>query len=173
MKKRDVTFISGGARSGKSSYALQLVENYKNKVFVATAEAFDDEMQDRIRAHREERGDAFACVETPLDPAQAFGQMPAGTEAVLIDCLTVWLGNLMHHEQIDSLDCPQIHAFLEVISDPPCDVVIVSNEVGMGIVPHDSVSRKYRDLAGALNQRVAALADQAWLVVSGIPLKLK
>jgi len=170
-----VLYVTGGARSGKSSFALQLAARYKHKVFLATAEPFDDEMQSRIGKHQAERGEQFITVEEPLYLGRALSHLPAGTDVVLLDCLTVWAGNLMYYaegkgeEQVEQ----QIELFLEVLRQPPCDLILVSNEVGMGIVPDNALARSFRDLAGIINQRVAAIASEAYLLCSGISIKLK
>ncbi len=170
-----VLYVTGGARSGKSSFALQLAARYKHKVFLATAEPFDDEMRSRIGKHQAERGEQFITVEEPLYLGRALSQLPAGTDVVLLDCLTVWAGNLMYYaegkgeEHVEQ----QIELFLEVLRQPPCDLILVSNEVGMGIVPDNALARSFRDRAGIINQRVAAIASEAYLLCSGISIKLK
>jgi adenosylcobinamide kinase / adenosylcobinamide-phosphate guanylyltransferase len=171
-----VIYVTGGARSGKSAYALELAAargGRQGKVFLATAEAFDDEMSERIGLHRQERGDGFTTVEEPLYLDRALRKLPEGTSVVLLDCLTVWLGNMMHHFSESSDMEARIAALLEVLSDPPCDIILVSNEVGMGIVPENAMARRFRDLAGTINRRVAERAHQAYLLCSGIPLVLK
>ncbi|MFZ2633131.1 MAG: bifunctional adenosylcobinamide kinase/adenosylcobinamide-phosphate guanylyltransferase [Desulfosalsimonadaceae bacterium] len=172
MKNR-LTLITGGCKSGKSRYALKVAESFDRKVFIATAQAFDGEMKDRIKNHRAERGDDFTTIEEPLDLAGALGAIPSDTRIVIIDCITVWLGNLMHYQQMDRVDCLPVEAFLNILRQPPCHVVVVSNEVGMGLVPVDGMSRVYRDMAGALNQRIAALSDNVFFVVSGLALPLR
>ena len=170
-----IVYVTGGARSGKSSFALQLAEPYVKRVFLATAEPFDSEMQLRIGKHQEERGQQFTTVEEPLYLAQALCNLPAGTEVVLLDCLTVWTGNLMHYfeEKGEGEIDKQIDLFLDVLCQPPCDIILVSNEVGMGIVPEHALARRFRDRAGLINQKVASRATEAWLLCSGVPLKLK
>jgi adenosylcobinamide kinase / adenosylcobinamide-phosphate guanylyltransferase len=168
-----VTLITGGGRSGKSRWALEMTKSCSRKVFIATAEAFDHEMARRIARHQAERVDAFVTVEEPLRLAHALANVPADTEAVVIDCITVWLGNLMHYENISDTCCPPVDRFLNQLASPSWDVVIVTNEVGLGLIPGDAMSRAYRDLAGSVNQKLAALADAVYLVVSGTPLKLK
>ena len=171
----DIYYVTGGARSGKSSFALQLAAPYVKRVFLATAETFDDEMRQRIGKHREERGEQFTTVEEPVALDRALRQLPEGTDVVLLDCLTVWTGNLMHYgegkgdEEIEK----QIGLFLDALRHPPCDIILVSNEVGMGIVPENAMARRFRDIAGIINQRVASLATEAWLLCSGMPLRLK
>jgi adenosylcobinamide kinase / adenosylcobinamide-phosphate guanylyltransferase len=171
----DIYYVTGGARSGKSSFALQLAAPYVKRVFLATAEPFDDEMQQRIGKHREERGEQFTTVEEPIALDRALRQLPEGTDVVLLDCLTVWTGNLMHYAEgkgAGEIEM-QIECFLEALRHPPCDIILVSNEVGMGIVPENVMARRFRDIAGIINQRVASLATEAWLLCSGLPLRLK
>ena len=169
----EVIYVTGGARSGKSSYALRLAESYERRVFLATAEAFDGEMQRRIDKHREEREGPFTTVEEPLFIDRALRNLPEGTSVVLLDCLTVWLGNLMHHLGTEAAISERIDALLDVLQTPPCDIILVSNEVGMGIVPENAMAREFRDLAGTLNRKVAERATQAYLLCSGLPLVLK
>ncbi len=170
-----IVYVTGGARSGKSSYALHLAAPYNNRVFLATAEPFDGEMELRIQKHREERGKQFTTIEEPLTLDRALRELPEGTEVVLLDCLTVWAGNLMHYaeERGEGEIDQQIERFLEVLRHPVCDLILVSNEVGMGIVPENAMARRFRDVAGIINQRVASLATEAWLLCSGLPLRLK
>jgi len=168
-----IIYVTGGARSGKSSFALRLALPYEKKVFVATAEPFDDEMRQRICKHQDERGKQFITLEEPLYPERALENLPAGTDVVLFDCLTVWAGNLMHYLEEDGMINERIILFLEVLCSLPCDIILVSNEVGMGIVPENAVSRRFRDIAGIINQKVASVATEAYLLCSGLPLRLK
>ena len=172
--KKHVLLVTGGSRSGKSTYALNRALEAKNpRAFIATAEAFDSEMEDRIQRHKDERGDTFFSIEEPVDLAGAIRGIAEGTSVVLIDCLTVWLGNLMHKNGVQSEPYSEVYELLEVLKNPPCDLVIVTNEVGSGIIPHDAMTRTYRDHAGWLNQDVAKVADEVVLVACGLPLKLK
>ncbi len=168
-----VYYVTGGARSGKSSYALRLAEPYLHRVFLATAEAFDGEMQARIDRHRQERGSTFETLEEPVFIDRALRNLPAGTDVVLVDCLTVWLGNMMHYLQGQDAIDQRVDALLAVLADPPCDLIFVSNEVGLGIVPENAMARDFRDLAGTLNRLVAERATHAWLMCSGLPILLK
>jgi adenosylcobinamide kinase / adenosylcobinamide-phosphate guanylyltransferase len=171
---KTVTYISGGSRSGKSSHALELASTFAGrKAFIATAQALDDEMCERIRKHQQDRSDQFLTVEEPLDLAATLARLPSEVEVAVIDCLTLWLSNLMHYHGDGKESFPEIEAFLHALDDPGCTLIIVSNEVGMGIVPANELSRRFRDLAGRLNQQVAAKADRALVVISGIPLVLK
>jgi adenosylcobinamide kinase / adenosylcobinamide-phosphate guanylyltransferase len=172
------TLITGGARSGKSRYALGLSAPYARPAFIATAEPFDDEMRARIERHREERDRRWTVIEEPVHLAAAFQRLPAGTQFVVVECLTSWLGNLVHRHG-DSLasrepgGIEEVAAFLDSLDRPPCPVVLVTNEVGMGIVPVNALARAFADLTGRLNQAVAARADRVVLMVSGLPLVLK
>jgi len=169
-----VTLVTGGARSGKSAHALSLALRREGKrAFIATAEAFDDEMRERIETHRRERGGAFLTAEEPLDPARALRSLPGDVTVALVDCLTVWLGNLMHRDGAVDDTCPQVVSLMEFLKDPPFGLVIVTNEVGMGIVPQNDAARRFRDLAGRVNRESAALADEVILMVCGIPVTVK
>jgi adenosylcobinamide kinase/adenosylcobinamide-phosphate guanylyltransferase len=169
----EVIYVTGGAKSGKSDFGRRLAEPYERRVFLATAEAFDDEMRERIGRHQSERTGRFTTIEEPLFIDQALRKLPQGTEVVIIDCLTVWLGNLMHYLGDDLAIFSQIDAFLNVLKSPPCNIILVSNEVGMSIVPDNAISRRFRDLAGTLNRRVAECSTRAYLLCSGLPLVLK
>ncbi len=169
-----VLLVTGGGRSGKSRYALARASAYGRKGFVATAEAFDDEMRLRIAKHQAERGDTFRTVESPVALAEGIRSLAGQVDVVVVDCLTVWLGNLMHKQapMIDGIHDALAH-LLDLLADPPLDVILVTNEVGLGIIPGDAMTREYRDLAGIMNQRVAAVAAEVVLVVCGLPLVLK
>jgi len=171
--KYHVTLVTGGSRSGKSACALSLAEAHAPRAFIATAEALDEEMSARIARHRQERGGRFITVEEPLDLAGALRSLPSGTQVALVDCLTVWLGNLLHKYGASDEYYAEIRDFLDLIEDPPAHVILVANEVGWGIVPSDAVTRSFRDMAGWLNQDVARRAGTVILTVCGIPLTLK
>ena len=168
-----VTLITGGARSGKSRYALDLAKGVEKKSFIATATPSDDEMQKRIARHREERSHAFRTVEAPVDLAGAIQSIRSSTEVAVVDCLTVWLGNLTHRHGISENSYPEVGALLKILEAPPLELIIVSNELGMGLVPATEVGRHFRDLAGQVNQAVAQRADRVFFMVSGIPLITK
>lgn len=173
-----ISLITGGARSGKSRYALALAGRHARPAFVATAEPFDDEMRARIERHRQERDGRWLAVEEPVDLAGALQRLPAGTEIAVVDCLTVWLGNLVHRQGERALDeapesLEEVAAFLATLADPPCPLVLVTNEVGMGIVATNALARTFTDLSGRLNQAVAARAQRVVLMVCGLPLALK
>lgn len=170
-----ITLVTGGARSGKSDYALKLALEAPERgpVFVATAEAFDDEMRQRIEKHRRERPATMQTVEAPIDLAGALRTLPSGTGLAVVDCLTVWMSNLMHHLGADRNEFPPVQELRKLLEQPPCDLVFVTNEVGLGIVPENAMARRFRDLAGALNRAVAARADRVIFMVCGIPMQAK
>lgn len=170
---KNVTLITGGCRSGKSRYAQEAARSYRSKVFVATAEAIDDEMRERIARHKAERAESFVTVEAPIDPAKAIRALEAVPEVVVLDCLTVWLGNLLHRDGPGAETFPEVNALLDLLAAPPCDLILVGNEVGLGIVPETPLARRFRDLAGFLNQEGAKRANRVVFMVSGLPLLLK
>lgn len=168
-----ITLITGGSRSGKSRYALNLTGDKIRKAFIATAEPFDKEMRERIFRHQKDRDESFLTIEEPLDLSKALYSLPPDIEVAIIDCLTVWLGNLMHRSEKNSCVFPEVTSFLEALKDFPCDLIIIANEVGMGIIPSNKLARHFIDVAGELNQSVAHLADQVILMVSGFPITVK
>lgn len=170
-----ITLITGGARSGKSSFALSLgLQHYSKRAFVATAVPFDQEMKERVSRHRKERGDQFHTIEEPLELARVLADLPSGTEVGIVDCLTVWLGNLYHHFQDKEEEVRvQVDVFLSHLDRPVCDLLLVTNEVGWGIVPENPLARSFRDMAGYVNRSVAQKAACAYLLCCGIPLALK
>jgi adenosylcobinamide kinase/adenosylcobinamide-phosphate guanylyltransferase len=171
----NITLITGGARSGKSSFALSLgIKNYSKRAFIATAVPFDQEMKERVSRHRQERGDQFHTIEEPIELPRVLTALPDGTEVGIVDCLTVWLGNLYHQfQEEEEAVGVQVDAFLDHLDHPVCDLILVTNEVGWGIVPENSLARSFRDRAGYLNRSVARKAAHAYLLCCGIPLPLK
>jgi adenosyl cobinamide kinase/adenosyl cobinamide phosphate guanylyltransferase len=164
-----LTFVLGGARSGKSRYAESLVAALPAPwIYVATAEAGDDEMRARIAAHRARRGADWRTIEAPRDLRGALAA--CGNAPALLDCLTLWLSNLMLAEADIEAEIKGLVAALAAAAAP---VVVVANEVGSGIVPEFPLGRKFRDLQGTLNQRIAARADRVVLMVAGLPLLIK
>jgi len=171
--RKRVTLVTGGSRSGKSKHALELAASYENKVFVATAEATDDEMRRRIELHLLERDASYLTVEEPVDLAVALESLPKKTEVAVVDCITVWLGNLFYREKFDDGTCAEIDAFLDLLDAPPFHLILVTNEIGMGIIPADSATRQFRDSAGSINQLLAERAHEVILVVCGLALRVK
>ncbi len=166
-------FVLGGARSGKSSFALKQGKGKSPRVFVATGEPFDQEMAARIRKHQQSRGKGWITKEVPINLADWLVDEGADYPIVVVDCLTLWLNNLLRSKVRASRILSHIRKLLQAIRSCPTQVVMVSNELGMGLVPGDSVSREFRDLAGRMNQVVAAEADEVHFLVSGIPLRVK
>ena len=170
---KEIVLITGGARSGKSQYAEQRVRELgTRRLYVATAEAKDDEMSERIAAHQKRRGDEWTTIEEPLELAAALLAQRDRTDCALVDCLTLWLSNLLlrRDEKYAQEKCGEL-----VLALPQLDfhVVLVTNEVGWGIVPDNPLGRQFRDLAGWANQRMAAAATEVVLTVAGVPMIVK
>lgn len=184
-------FILGGARSGKSAYALKLAESIHGKrLYLATAETLDEEMTERIKKHKRERGNNWTTIEEPIrvadvirknnppsSPLRKGGQ--GGFNVILLDCLTLWISNLMH-EKTGAMGKGQgasieriIEKFVSACKSSRVNIIIVSNEVGMGIVPDNPLARQFRDIAGHANQKIAQAADEMYFVAAGIPVKIK
>ncbi len=165
------TLVLGGARSGKSTYAEGLSAGHEGPlVYIATAEAYDGEMTTRIAAHVARRGEAWRTVETPIALTDAIAEAGGPGHFLLVDCLTLWLTNLIlgEHDVADHTT-----RLLDAIAACEAKLVLVSNEVGLGIVPENALARRFRDEAGILNQKVAAAVDSVVLVSAGLPLTLK
>lgn len=166
-----VTLVLGGARSGKSRHAEAMVEEAAaNGLYIATAAAGDGEMASRIRHHRERRGPFWTTVEEPLHLAHAIEAHALPGRPILVDCLTLWLSNLMLEGRAVEAETERLAATLAETTVP---VVLVANEVGQGIVPENALARAFRDQAGRLNQRMAALADRVLMMVAGLPVTVK
>ncbi|HEY6255324.1 MAG TPA: bifunctional adenosylcobinamide kinase/adenosylcobinamide-phosphate guanylyltransferase [Xanthobacteraceae bacterium] len=164
-----LTLVLGGARSGKSRYAEALITALPSPwIYVATGQALDAEMAARIAAHRARRGAGWTTVEAPRELTATLAEH--ATAPVLVDCLTLWLSNLMMADAAIDQEVDRLVAALAKASAP---VVLVANEVGFGIVPDNALARRFRDLQGALNQRIAAQADRVVLVVAGLPVFVK
>lgn len=172
---KGLVFIVGGARSGKSAHALGRAAICQGrKVYIATAQALDSEMSARIDAHRAERGEGWETVEEPLDVAAVIAGLGEGAgSAIVIDCLTLWLSNLLHSGMDDEKIKEAVDALAAACIGSPSVVIAVSNEVGLGLVPENPLARRFRDLSGWMNQKMALRSAEAWFVASGIPLKLK
>ena len=179
-KKQRLIYVSGGCRSGKSAYAQTLAESLPGRhAYLATCPRIDDEMDMRIDRHQQERaGRGWETIEEPvaLDQAVLNAQ---DVDVILVDCLTLWVNNLLyvaeqHQQELTEADIePHCHKFVNACRQGQQTVIVVSNEVGMGLVPENPLSRRYRDLIGRCNQLVAKAADEAIFMVSGLPLRLK
>jgi adenosylcobinamide kinase/adenosylcobinamide-phosphate guanylyltransferase len=172
-----LTLILGGARSGKSRFAQSLCRDAATIVYVATARVEDAEMRERVERHKTERPAHWHTIEEPLNLVDAVRGISPATQVILIDCLTVWLSNLMWamREQPASAVENAIYRMLDGLVDAAgnTEIVAVSNEVGSGVVPESDVGRLFRDLQGLLNQRAAALAERVFLTVAGIAIPIK
>ena len=165
-----VILITGGARSGKSTHAEKRARGFpRQPIYIATAEALDTEMEARIAKHRARRGNGWIEREVPLNLVSALVASDGGG-ARLVDCLTLWLSNLMHAGR-DWED--EVNALAATLINLKSPVVLVTNEVGLGIVPDNALARSFRDAAGIMNQTIAAVADEVEFVVAGLPMKLK
>ncbi len=171
MTQARSTLILGGARSGKSTYAEGLAQRHEGAlVYIATAQAYDGEMTDRIAAHVARRGPAWHTVEEPLELAGAIAAADKDNSFILVDCITLWLSNLLLGEH----DIPDHSArLLEAVRACESTLVLVSNEVGLGIVPENALARRFRDEAGVINQKLAQVAQRVVLVTAGLPQQLK
>lgn len=166
-----ITLVTGGCRSGKSRYAQALAESLApSRVMLATAEAFDDEMRDRISRHQSDRDETWRTIESPIDIGAHLDQ-PG--EVVLVDCLTLWVSNHLCNEVSDADMEAASRALVARLQQVTGPVVLVTNEVGMGIVPMNALARRFRDHTGFLSQRIAEVADRVVLTVAGIPMVIK
>lgn len=165
--------ILGGARSGKSALAERLVtQTGLSRVYIATSQALDGEMQKRIDLHRQQRGENWLLVEEPLDLAKVLAEHATSDKAILVDCLTLWITNCLLAEDSDSWP-RQRQALLDFVARCEHQIVFVSNEVGQGVVPMDALSRKFVDESGRLHQALATLCQRVVFVTAGLPQVLK
>lgn len=170
-----VTFIIGGCRSGKSGLALAKANAAAagERIFIATAVAFDAEMQERVRRHQAERGPGWTTFEVPLALPEALAEHGRPDRIVLVDCLTLWVSNLLLELEDPAAVEGRVAALVRAIEACRGPVILVSNEVGLGVVPESRLGRQFRDLAGVANQSVAACAQEVILTVAGIPVVIK
>ena len=170
---KEIILITGGARSGKSQYAEhRAVEMGGRRLYVATAEAKDEEMAQRIAEHRKRRGNQWHTIEEPLELTQALLAENGKTDCALVDCLTLWMSNLLIRHD-DKYAREKVEELIEKLPELNFHLVFVTNEVGWGIVPDNPLARKFRDLAGWTNQRIAQAANEVILMVSGMPMIAK
>jgi adenosylcobinamide kinase/adenosylcobinamide-phosphate guanylyltransferase len=166
--------VLGGARSGKSRYAQELAGAFKRVVFIATSRPSDAEMKQKISDHRRNRPQSWKTVEAPLDLDRTLREEGPGADLLLVDCLTLYLANVMRRRRSGrSQLLDDLRRLCEAVQDAKASVVIVSNEVGSGIVPSYRIGREYRDALGKLNQQIARIADTVILMVAGLPLIIK
>lgn len=181
-----IVLVTGGSRSGKSEFAEKLAEKSNQKIcYIATTEVFDDEMANRVKKHQSRRGNNWDTLEIPYKIDEHLGEIKK-YDTALLDCLTMLVSNKMfsyeidyNHDSIDKIKCIEeeiiffIENMLSILSKIETKIIVVTNEVGLGIIPENRLSRVYRDIVGKANQIVAKYADEVYFVVSGIPMKLK
>ena len=172
---KEIIFIIGGCRSGKSTYALQTAEKVpaEQKIFIATCVPQDDEMKRRVARHQTERSQNWVTVEAPLDLPEAILQNSRRGNVILVDCLTLWVSNLLMETGDENNIEDTASQLIEALEKAAGPIVLVSNEVGTGIVPENKLARKYRDIIGLVNQAVAKTAGKVTWMVAGIPVSIK
>jgi adenosylcobinamide kinase / adenosylcobinamide-phosphate guanylyltransferase len=168
-----IVLILGGARSGKSTYALQLAKKHKKVAFIATCQGLDKEMRERIRAHKEARPKNWTTFEEPRDVAGVLKKIGNGFDCIVVDCLTLLVSNLILAGRTEDAVLKAVEAALVQLKKKKATAIIVANEVGLGLVPVITLGRYFRDVAGKVNQRVAKEAGQVFFTISGIPVKIK
>ena len=172
---KEIVFVVGGCRSGKSRYALETADGISNehKFFIATCVPHDAEMKQRIDRHQKERSPDWQTVETPVHLSRAVAACSRQAKVLLVECLTLWISNLMLEIENDKIIGERIAELVQSFDSATCPVILVSNEVGAGIVPENRLARRFRDLVGAANQAVATRADRVVWMVAGIPVTIK
>jgi adenosylcobinamide kinase/adenosylcobinamide-phosphate guanylyltransferase len=168
-----ITLITGGSRSGKSAHALTIANGARRRFFIATAEALDAEMAARIAHHRAARPADFQTVEEPVDLRRALEMLEGRADVIVIDCLTLWISNLIGREFDDQRIFAEADALADTLTRSSFSAIVVTDEVGSGIVPDNPVARRFRDLLGWTNQKIARAADSVLLMAVGYPLRLK
>jgi adenosylcobinamide kinase/adenosylcobinamide-phosphate guanylyltransferase len=174
--KGELVMVTGGVRSGKSAFAQSLAEKFGDAVlFVATAQALDEEMAQRICRHRRSRPQGWATVEEPLDVAGALRGSGVDYRLVLVDCLTLWVTNLLlsNEDYADEILLAPVKGLLDWQTETRVNMIVVTNEVGMGVVPDNAISRRFSEALGKANQMLALASDRVYLMVSGLPLQVK
>jgi adenosylcobinamide kinase/adenosylcobinamide-phosphate guanylyltransferase len=168
-----IILVTGGARSGKSKYAEQrALQLGGRRLYLATAESNDEEMAQRIAEHKKRRGNNWVTIEEPMELSSALLAQRGRTDCALVDCLTIWLSNLLLHRDADFVE-DRVEQFLRTLPQLDFHVVLVTNEVGWGIVPDNPLARQFRDLTGWANQQIATVATEVILMVAGIPMVAK
>jgi len=172
--KKNILVI-GGCRSGKSSQALKLADQFSDnrRTFIATCVPYDDEMKDRVARHQKERDNTWKTVEEPVNLHKAITEHGKSSDIILVDCITLWISNLLLKTRRIDYILKNVEKLLNAVQKTECSVIMVSNEVGTGIVPENDLSRMFRDAAGFANQHIANVADQVTWMVAGIPVKIK
>ncbi|OGH98834.1 MAG: bifunctional adenosylcobinamide kinase/adenosylcobinamide-phosphate guanylyltransferase [Candidatus Melainabacteria bacterium GWF2_32_7] len=170
-----ITFVLGGTRSGKSSYTVKIVEKLSERVaYVATCVPYDDEMHERVRLHKQERPSTWITIEEPVNLVPKLKEIDSQVDVIILDCLTLFVTNLLMDSNLEEEAIKaRIHEAMSALQEVKYDSFIVSNEVGLGIVPDTPLGRKFRDVAGRANQIVGEYADEMFFVVSGVPMRIK
>ena len=169
------TLVIGGCRSGKSRYALDMANRISGsrKLFIATSVPTDSEMEERVRTHQKDRGEDWITAEIPVDIPQKIKDASKSSDVILVDCLTLWVSNLLFNDFTHDAVIDITDKLENALNQSSCPVILVSNEVGSGIVPENRLARLFRDTAGFVNQKAAAAADNVFLMAAGIPVKIK
>lgn len=166
--------VTGPCRSGKSACALEHAEHCgSRRLFIATAQIFDEEMEARVKRHRAERDPSWTTIEEPFDPAAVIQKHQAAYDVILLDCITLWLTNLLGQDMSDATILERVDELCTLLQQTPAHIIMVTNETGWSIVPENPLARRFRDLAGFANQRLARAAESVILTVAGIPLVIK
>ncbi|MEM6370868.1 MAG: bifunctional adenosylcobinamide kinase/adenosylcobinamide-phosphate guanylyltransferase [Myxococcota bacterium] len=174
MMESKITLVGGGVRSGKSRFALDLaLKRGMRRTFIATAQAFDDEMRARIARHQTERAGLFDSVEAPIELTHAVSLLSDEVDVLVIDCLTLWLSNLLLRGDDEARIEEAVLKLMSALSSKPFDTVVVTNEVGLGVVPESALGRRFRDVSGRAHQRIAEKADQIYFAALGVILRLR
>lgn len=172
-----LTLILGGARSGKSAFAVELGKKYERVTYIATARIIDDEMRERVKMHQRLRPPSWKTLEVPFHADKVFSDLKGQTDLVLLDCITLYIANILFDEKSpekkEDYILEEVDKLCEAAKKWTADVILVSNEVGMGIVPENALARQFRDIAGLVNQRIAQKADSVFLISAGLPIKVK
>lgn len=175
MDSKKTTLITGGIRSGKSRYALSLARKTNGqKIFIATAESFDESMSLRIKKHQQERGEGFTTIEEPIYLAKTMSAVHQEGDVIIIDCLTLWVNNLLYYFKEDAGKIrQQFDLFLDVLANPSRQIIIVTNEVGLGVTPENELTRTFIDQLGFINQKAAWFSNEVIMMVAGLPQFIK
>lgn len=171
-----ITLITGGVKSGKSSFALRYIlsKKYDKRAFIATGESFDEEMRLRIERHKAERGNLFDTFEEPIEVSSVIRKLDGEYDAILFECLTTYLGNLYYYSETRSIDVEEyVNNLLNTIREISSDIVIVTNEVGWSLVPENELGRLYVEMLGKLNSTIAHYSQEVYLTISGLEVRIK
>lgn len=171
---KQTTLVIGGCRSGKSRHALEIAGQIssRNKIFIATCVPYDDEMKERVANHQQERDTTWQTTEAPIRLPEAVAESSADADVILVDCLTLWLSNLLLELNDTGKISEQVQRLKHSLEKATCPVILVSNEIGMGIVPENELARQFRDVVGHANQQLAKCADKVIWMVAGIPVPI-